>query len=99
MNLKKKIAGFLTLTTFVSLLAGSSMAGAPKSSPATVSDYAAGGAQIELSSGGTVNFTPVFLAGVVVGLMAAEAAEDAQASGCAIKCGTIGSASEKLLDL
>ncbi|HTE50841.1 MAG TPA: hypothetical protein VK698_08235 [Kofleriaceae bacterium] len=98
MNLKKKLAGILTITTFAGALAGTSLAGSPSSAPAKISDYAASGAQVEVTRGGEANFLPVLLAGFALGLMAAEALEDAQESGCAIRCGVIGLSSEKILD-
>lgn len=100
MNLKKKIAGLLTLTAFVGLLAGTSTAGSPAPTPATVSNYAASGSHVDATSRGTVDaFPAVFLAGVVVGVLLAESAEDAQAGGCATRCIIQGASSEKILDM
>jgi hypothetical protein len=98
MNLKKKLSAILTITTFAGALAGTSLAGAPASAAAKISDYAASGSQVEVTRGADARIFPVLLAGFALGLMAAEAAEEAQESGCAIRCGVIGLTNEKILD-
>lgn len=96
-NLIKKLSGILTVTTFAGALAGTSLAGAPTSAPAKISDYAASGSKVEVTREAEARVFPVLLAGFALGLMAAEAAEEAQESGCAINC-RAPVTSEKILD-